>query len=84
MEIIDEERVFIPPKFNLLGISLKLIKSYRFFQNVVQSTYINYFMYLWIVKLRLPRKSKLALTVIRVNVTVEQSSEMLYSGERKL
>lgn len=76
MEIVrDEERVFIPPKFNLPGISLKLIKSNRLLQKVVQSTYINYFMYLWISKSRLLSKSNLALIMIRVNVTVKQSPE---------
>lgn len=76
MEIVrDEERVFIPPKFNLPGISLKLIKSNRLLQKVVQSTFINYFMYLWKVKSRLLSKSNFALIMIRVNVTVEQSPE---------
>lgn len=80
----DEERVFIPPKFNLLGISLKLIKSNRLLQKVVQSTYINYFMHLWIVKSRLLCKSILALIMTRVAATVEQSPEKLYAGKRKL
>lgn len=78
----DEERVFIPPKFNLPGISLKLIKSNRLLQKVVQSTYINYFMYLWIVNSRLLCKSILALITIRVAARVEQSPEKLHGGRK--
>lgn len=80
----DEERVFIPPKFNLPGISLKLIKSNRLLQKVVQSTYINYCMYLCILNSRLLCQSILVLIVIRAAATVEQGPKKLYAGKRKL
>lgn len=63
-----EEKMFVPPKFNLPGIFLKLIKCNRLLQKVVQSTYINDFMYLWIVKS--PCKSNLALVIISVTAAI--------------
>lgn len=76
----DEERMVIPPKFNLPGIFLKLIKCNRLLQKVVQSTYINDFMYLWIVKSGLLCKSILALITISVAAAIDQNPEKLHTG----
>lgn len=68
----------VPPKFNLPGIFLKLIKCNRLLQKVVQSTYINDLMYLWIVKS--PCKSILALITISVTAAIDQNPEKLHTG----
>lgn len=73
-----EEKMFIPPKFNLPGIFLKLIKCNILLQKVVQSTYINDFMYLWIVESLC--QSILALITLSVTAAIDQDPEKLHTG----